>query len=304
MPSFSVVVPTRGDRDLTSFHQALKSQSLPLHEVIVVPDPEGKGPSWARNRGIEKASGELIGFLDDDCLPPPHWAASMAEAIESHGAVGAGGNYQEADPFLAQRRSRVSHIPPDLRVDEGLVGQGGNMVFTRSWLEKLQQWDGHVFDEDFIISQDWELTWRTRLHGGSLVYVPVHVQHTKQVSTLSYLKLQFGRGLGSTMLYLAQNSAPSNQTPHRSLLWGEAGNKRRPRWLKALWLKLVGPFPQGHFESPRFFLRFWLGEKLEGLGFVYFFTIHKLTGRYGVRDYSEINSSKPGSPTLPNRVVS
>lgn len=51
-----------------------------------------------------------------------------------------------------------------------------------------------------------------------------------------------------------------------SLLWGEAG-KTQPRWLKALWLKVLGPFEWHKFRIKRHFWLFWLGEKCQAVGF-------------------------------------
>ena len=37
-------------------------------EIVVVEDTEGRGPSWARNRGLCKATGEVVFFCDADDL--------------------------------------------------------------------------------------------------------------------------------------------------------------------------------------------------------------------------------------------
>ncbi len=109
----SVVVPTRCrpallDRCLL----ALLDQSFPLQkfEVIVVddgPDPETEavvssraagaidvglrlrylalesaGPAAARNRGWREATGAIVAFTDDDCLPQPGWLAAGAAAFD------------------------------------------------------------------------------------------------------------------------------------------------------------------------------------------------------------------------------
>jgi glycosyltransferase involved in cell wall biosynthesis len=35
-------------------------------ETIVIEDSEGRGPSWARNRGLDKAAGDVVFFVDAD----------------------------------------------------------------------------------------------------------------------------------------------------------------------------------------------------------------------------------------------
>jgi len=41
-----------------------------------------KGPASNRNSGVQKASGEWILFVDDDCLPDPGWIQAYKEAID------------------------------------------------------------------------------------------------------------------------------------------------------------------------------------------------------------------------------
>jgi glycosyltransferase involved in cell wall biosynthesis len=103
-PVVSVIVPTRNRPDL--LREALESvacQDLGPVEVIVVNDggtpvaehvrgfsgqlsvrvldlPESRGPSHARNVGIDLAAGEFVAFLDDDDMyRPDHLSAAVAE---------------------------------------------------------------------------------------------------------------------------------------------------------------------------------------------------------------------------------
>ncbi|GAA2683039.1 MULTISPECIES: glycosyltransferase family A protein [Actinosynnema] len=107
-PRLSVVIPTRDrPRSLAESLSSLVTQELgDALEVIVVNDggalvdevvapfrdrlaieligyPSGAGPSTARNTAIEAASGEYLGFLDDDdVVLPGHFAATMAALDE------------------------------------------------------------------------------------------------------------------------------------------------------------------------------------------------------------------------------
>ena len=87
----SVIVPNH-QHDAT-LPMALKSlaaaaEQLPPGEVEVVvsQDPQGKGLSWARNRGLDRAKGDYVFFCDaDDTVRPGFFSQPLAE-LERTGA--------------------------------------------------------------------------------------------------------------------------------------------------------------------------------------------------------------------------
>lgn len=65
----SVVVPaTDSPPTLDRCLEAIRSADQPPDEVIVVDSPAGDGPAAARNAGVERASGQVIVFVDSDVL--------------------------------------------------------------------------------------------------------------------------------------------------------------------------------------------------------------------------------------------
>lgn len=70
-------------RTLQSLEVAAKGLEV---EIIVIDDADGRGPSWARNRGLDKAKGEIIFFCDADDTVRPGFFRKPVEALESSNA--------------------------------------------------------------------------------------------------------------------------------------------------------------------------------------------------------------------------
>jgi GT2 family glycosyltransferase len=275
----SVIIPTIGRESLELCKEALKKQTRPPDELVVIMDNERRGASWARNEGIRRSGGGLITFLDDDCIPPPDWLENLIDALDRHRADGVGGTYEEADPFLSAVRRRRG-IPESEQMDlSGLVGTGGNVMYTRQCLEACAKENGFIFDESIRISQDVELAWRLRARGARLVFVPTKVKHLRQETFFSFLRFQFWRGTAIADLHRARRKHHFEVPIQKSLLWEPSGPGNRSRWFRAMWLKLLGPFDYRSFDRPREFLLFWLGEKFQGAGFLFWMVFRTVGSR-------------------------
>jgi GT2 family glycosyltransferase len=103
-----------------------------------IPEPQ-TGLSRARNRGIEEARGEVIGFLDDDVFISENWLIAMLACLRRPGAAAAGGrieNHWEDEPEPAVRASEGRLVAAEWgHSDFVLRGRrtpgGGNSVFHR-----------------------------------------------------------------------------------------------------------------------------------------------------------------------------
>lgn len=83
MAKVSVIVPIYNAEPYLHYClQSIRTQSYPDIELIEVQDPEGKGAAQARNKGLDRATGDYVCFVDaDDYLSP--WAIeTMVEAIQ------------------------------------------------------------------------------------------------------------------------------------------------------------------------------------------------------------------------------
>jgi O-antigen biosynthesis protein len=102
---------------LEELMHALGSQTVPAHEVIVVVDhnpdllPElrarlpdtliipnihDRGLSGGRNTGLERATGDVVVFIDDDATPEPDWLERLGDAYGDPAVIGAGGEVEPA----------------------------------------------------------------------------------------------------------------------------------------------------------------------------------------------------------------
>ena len=70
-PLISIVIPTRPHESCGLTMETLMAQTLQDFEVHVIVDHEGRGQSWARNRGAEVARGHTLLFSDNDLLWEP-----------------------------------------------------------------------------------------------------------------------------------------------------------------------------------------------------------------------------------------
>lgn len=267
----SVIIPTIGRSSINRSLEAIEKQTKNADEVIVVRDELRQGAGWARNEGIRRSHGELIAFLDDDCEPPADWIEKLADAIDRNSAAGAGGTYNETDPFWREINSKRKFPEVEKEDNIGIVGTGGNIMYRRSWLESVLKTDGHIFNEEFKNSmggEDIELAWRLRCMGGKMIFVPCRVTHLKMLSSWGYLKLTFNRGIGIFHLYEEQIDSDNKITAGKSLLWSERSSPIT-KLLKILWKKVLGPFDFESFSRLDYFLLFWLGEKTESAGFLW-----------------------------------
>lgn len=266
----SIVIPTTGRSSLDRCLEALKAQTRPGNEHVIVEDTERRGASWTRNRGICQAEGDLIAFIDDDCIAPPDWLERLVNAIDTFNAAGAGGTMVDVDPFLSTVRARQK-FPAEERLDlQGIVGNTANIIFKREWLERCKAEDGFIFNESFGTygSEDHELVLRIRSRGGTMAYVPNPVRHERKVTLPYYLKYTFKRGIGIAFLHETHRKYGKNIQQQESILW--SGQKYlMQRVLEIFHKKIIGPLDVTSFPNIKYFLTFWLSQKYQAVGYLW-----------------------------------
>lgn len=266
----SLIIPTIDRETLALTKAALQSQTRPPDELIVVFDEYRQGPGWARNQGFQQAKGDLIALMDDDCVPEKDWLERMISAIDKYDAAMVSSHFIETDPFLNEIRLRRKFPTSNQVNPDGYVGNTGNIVYRRSCLDDCLRRDGFIFNPIFqtYASEDIDLVFRLRHRGYRLLFIDNKVKHLKRMTYVAYMKHQFNRGVGIGILYRLHKKQKGINVPDNSLLWNEKSFDVF-KWINIMWKKGLGPFDRSSFLDLKSFFIFWLGEKIQAVGFLY-----------------------------------
>lgn len=199
-PKISVVVPTRGRAELLRrCVTALEAQTVEV-EIVVVEDAVGRGPAWARNEGVRRASGEILCFTDDDCRPTPGWAEALAAPLISGvGEVSTGPVLMRRGATAADRawEAIVGYLQEQAAL-RGTASPGfvvtANLAARRELLERLP------FDESFPAAAGEDRDWgeRAAQAGAAARFVPgAIVTHRSGMGARGFLRQQYRYGRGA-----------------------------------------------------------------------------------------------------------
>lgn len=171
---------------------------LPLRYVA---EPQ-RGYGYARNRGLAEARGDLIYFLDDDCVPAPDWADVLWRVLESGLADLAGGSRTPGQRGLAARLEYLSTdgpvLSPAIKAGPARHLSTSNLIMRREVAEKTG-----CFDAALAMCEDRDFTARARKLGFELRYEPgARVTHYPAIHGVSqYLAKMRHYGTGTSQYF-------------------------------------------------------------------------------------------------------
>lgn len=172
---FEIIVVDDGSRDRTDEILERFRKSYPSFRYFSQPN---KGPAAARNLGIRYAKGDIILFMDDDCLADENW---VTELVLGYGDERVGGV-----------AGKIKYVPPDNNIANQFAARSdgagqafcangeinffvtANASFRR---DVINQVGG--FDETFphAAHEDVDLSHRIKQAGWKLVYSDDAVVH-------------------------------------------------------------------------------------------------------------------------------
>ncbi len=181
------------------------------------PHPKPLGLNAARNTGVERSTGELVMFLDDDVRVSEGWLAALLEAADAHPEVDVFTG--PIRPSLEGRAPRTCGREPapitTLDLGPGDTDAqwawGANMAIRRSALERVGPFElslEHGGDE-----QEWQERLRAQTPGARVLYVAgAAVDHRRSGADARLSALARGarvRGRAARRFDAARGAAPS-----------------------------------------------------------------------------------------------
>jgi glycosyltransferase involved in cell wall biosynthesis len=150
-----------------------------------------QGLSYARNRSIREAKGEIIAFIDDDVVVDGNWLVRVCEVFETHKPAVMGGKVLMQGELAVPKWFSKGVSDPLGGFDRGdgiiiadnhyngLVGIGANMSFRREVFDAvgLFRTDLGRKGNKLGMGEETELYWRIKNRGEKCIYYPAAFVH-------------------------------------------------------------------------------------------------------------------------------
>lgn len=179
---FEVIVADNGSSDRGA--DVVRRHGL----AVTLVDASGmRGPSFARNRGAEAASGDKLLFCDADDVVDVRWVETLAAALERYDLAGGALELSDLNAGIAA----WTNTGFDFMGREPLpYVASSNFAIRRGVFDELGGWRAHL-----LAGEDAALCWQAQLAGYTLGYEPAAVVHYRLPDTMAgYVAKQYRYG--------------------------------------------------------------------------------------------------------------
>jgi mycofactocin glycosyltransferase len=236
--AFEVFIVDDASTDHTPDVAERWSDRLPLR---VIRSERQRGPGASRNIGSEAARGEILGFIDGDCVADPAWLTDLLPAFDDPSVVAAGGAVVSAEERTwIQRYEGVCHpaqrgqVAGDVRPGTSNDFLAGcNILVRRSAFLSVGG-----FDATHPLGEDVDLIWRLATQAGRVQYRPDGIVAHHHVDRLgSLLRRRVALGSSEAVLFRRHPShrrAFALSIPQAAVVLGVAGATAWRPWVASL----------------------------------------------------------------------
>ena len=195
--AFEVIVVDDGSRDGTQ--ELLKNLTKEWNGALRFIGQNRAGPGAARNLGIKHAHGDILVFVDSDCIAPPGWLNKLA-SVFANPQVGAAGGPELAPVDDCLFRRCQSYVMTAFLTTGGLRGRKGtklgiyyprgfNMAVRKHVVEGVGGVPNRFHGEDILLSL------KVKQMGYTLEYAPdAAVYHHRRATVSQYFRQLYSMG--------------------------------------------------------------------------------------------------------------
>lgn len=168
---------------------------------------KNQGCAAARNTGIQHAQGEYLFFTDDDCIVPPNWITRILEGFKKYPRASAVGGWYEVNEKNLQknkylqvfyRRHKIYYedyenyeFISSSGYKKNPCGNTANVAYKRNVFDTIGYFNAWTKKTANI---DWEFKIRAHYHGLHMLYIPLVVEHNKEIGLYQFLHTAFRYG--------------------------------------------------------------------------------------------------------------
>ena len=226
LPMVSVIIPTRPGQAEVPSVAASRALDYPREKLEIIVT-RGRQPAVQRNVALQAAQGELVYFIDDDCIPARDaLRRGVAHFAQPEVKMVSGPNVCPADApllekvFVVVQTSWLAFGPSRARYEP--VGEvrattekeliGCNLLARRKTVIDLGGWHEALYP-----NEDHPLYAAMQRSGGRMIYDPQFLVHRRPRPTLkAFIKMlmNYGRGRAEEFrLYPTMSAAPNFVPP-------------------------------------------------------------------------------------------
>lgn len=228
----SVIVPVYNNkRGITKFLKSLLNQNYnkDLFEIIIVDNGSTDGtvenikqfdvtlllehnklrsPYSARNRGIEKASGNIIALLDSTCIPKENWLSEGVRCFHKEKADIVGGNIifrYDGKKTAAKMFDAITNVKMKQSIEERKIAKTGNLFIRREVFNIIG-----LFPEGIRSGGDVRWTRKASSAGFKIVFCKDASVNYPAKPLRKLIKKQWRVGLGQPGIWLEEGEKNNN----------------------------------------------------------------------------------------------
>lgn len=236
-----VIVDDGSPIPITKDSLGIGEQHSKVSPQIQIIRQRNAGPAAARNRGVNAAAGELIAFIDDDCIPDRHWLDRLVSKWKLRPGALVGGstiNGLSKDIFADASQTIVSLVYEYFNADyESAFFLASNNILCSK--QQFHQIEG--FAEDFPRAgaedrdfcdrwrmMQWPITWEKKAR-------ITHFHHQNLAKFID-LHIRYGRGAYIYQKKRGQRSSGSITQDlgfHKNILRLLVSRSRLEKWPKS-----------------------------------------------------------------------